>query len=162
MVTQQLSTEPAKQVVTIPLQMSYLPQQMSAYRCWMPSVSHPLSLAPAVSSAHKMHTHPASAVTAVFTVPHQVGTVSSTPMPVSSVPAQLSTVPSLVPVISMVNQSMHTLHPASQVPLIHSSKSWTMHCTWPTSTSCSNCKSIFCRTDLSSTCPASQPTATSS
>ena len=69
MVTQQLSTE-SKQVATIPLQMFYLPQQMSAYRCWMPSVSHPLSLAPAVSSAHKMHTHPASAVTAVFTVPH--------------------------------------------------------------------------------------------
>ena len=35
-----------------------------------------------------------------------------------------------------------------------------MHCTWPTSTSCSNCKSIFCCTDSNITCPASQPTAT--
>ena len=34
-----------------------------------------------------------------------------------------------------------------------------MHCIWPTSTCCSNCKSIFCR---NITCPASQPTATSS
>ena len=120
MVTQQLSTEPEK-VATTPLQMSYVPQQMSAYPCWMPSVSQPLSLAPAVSSAHQIHTHPASAVSAVFTVPHQVGTVSSTPTPVSTVPAQLSTVLSLVPVISMVNQSMHTLHPASQVPFINQS-----------------------------------------
>ena len=115
--TQQLSTEPER-VATTPLQMSYVPQQMSAYPCWMPSVSQPLSLAPAVSSAHQIHTHPASAVSAVFTVPHQVGTVSSTPTPVSTVPAQLSTVPSLVPVISMVNQSMH---PASQVPFINQS-----------------------------------------
>ena len=120
MATQQLSTEP-EQVATTPLQMSYVPQQMSAYPCWMPSVSQPLSLAQAVSSAHQMHTHPASAVSAVFTVPHQVGTVSSTPTPVSTVPTQMSTVPSLVPVILMVNQSMHTLHPASQVPFINQS-----------------------------------------
>ena len=70
MVTQLLSTESEK-VATTPLQMSYVPQQMSAYPCWMPSVSQPLSLAPAVSSAHQIHTHPASAVSAVFTVPHQ-------------------------------------------------------------------------------------------
>ena len=31
-----------------------------------------------------------------------------------------------------------------------------MNYTWPTSTSCSNCKSIFCCTDSNITCPASQ------
>ena len=70
--------------------MSYVSQHMSAYHCWMPTVSQPLSLAPAVSSAHLMHTHPASAVWTVSTVPSQVGTVSSIPTPVSTVPAQVS------------------------------------------------------------------------
>ena len=120
MVTQQLSTEP-EQVATIPLQMSYVPQQISAYPCWMPSVSQPLSLAPAVP--YQMHTHPhqASTVLAVSTVPHQALTVSSVRPPVSTVPAQVSTVPSLVPVMSVVNQSTHTLHPVSQVPFINQS-----------------------------------------
>ena len=35
-----------------------------------------------------------------------------------------------------------------------------MHWTWSTSTSCSNCKSIFCRTDSNITYSPSQPTAT--
>ena len=120
-VNQQLSTEP-EQVATIPLQMSYVPQQISAYPCWMPSVSQPL--APAVSSMpYQMHTHPhhVATVSAVSTVPNQALTVSSVPPPVSTVPAQVSTAPSLVPVISMVNQSTHTLSPASQVPFINQS-----------------------------------------
>ena len=57
-----------------------------------------------------------------FHSPHHVRTVSSILTPVSTVPAQVPTVvPSQVPVISMANQSMHTLYPASQVPFINQS-----------------------------------------